>query len=177
MIKPTFSGVLGGFDGTATPKWQTVGRGDVAIVFLSDGDDTEVKVFQKGIIKLEEATNKSGREAANGKSLTQPTPKNLRIFRISGLMSGTAFVEVRRENALVERLEVMVTETIEFKVSFKFVSDNAGHFTKRDASTLNNLIEAANLHLLNNVNIKSQENYHYYQSYQYQSHYDNQDKE
>ena len=31
--------------------------------------------------------------------------------------------------------------------------------------------------VLNNVNIKSQENYYYYQSYQYQSHYDNQDKD
>jgi len=155
MIKPTFDGVLGGFDGRATPKWQTVGKGDIAVVFLNNGDDTEVEVVQTGIIKLEEATNDPVKKIVNGKTVTtNAAPKNLRIFRIKGLMPGNAFIEVRRERQLVERLEVLVTETIEFKMSFKFVSDTAGHSTKRDKSTLKDLIELANIELLNNVNIK-----------------------
>ena len=154
MIKPTFEGILGGFDGKATPKWQMVGKGDIAVVFLNDGDGTEVKVIQTGIIELEEATNDSARRILNGKPVTNSIPKNLRIFRIKGLMSGNTFIEVRREKQLVERLEVLVTETIQFKVSFKYVSDTAGHSTKRDKSTLNDLIAMANIELLNNVNIK-----------------------
>ena len=152
-MKPRFEGTIGGFDKLAVPKWQIIGKGDLAVVWLYDANDAEVKILAPGIAKLEEMTVGAQKDRF-GRLTPPPENINFRIFRLKGLMVGKTFVEVRKNGKLLERLEVQIVDLIEFTVTFNYVSDNAGHRTARNSADLDDIILSANLVLQNQAVIK-----------------------
>lgn len=154
MIKPTFSCSFGTFDENAHPPWLMMPNGELFMITLYNGDDTDVSIVSPAMAKLEEVLDATPRKQSNGTLKTPARIKNMRDFRLTGLMSGTTFIEARKDGRLLARLEVNVTEPIPFTVTFNYVSDNAGHRTTRDISTLDDLIIKANFYLTSSANIK-----------------------
>lgn len=137
-----------GFDGSCTPSFQMIPHGDIRSVWLYDSDGMDVKSVVPGIVGIEE--------------LASPT-KNLRIFKLKGLMAGRTFVEVRKNSTLMTRLEAVVAPEMTFTASFNYVSDrenipNKGwttrHKTVRDKDHLDDMIEAANKIFVNQINVR-----------------------
>lgn len=140
-----------GFDGSATPPFQMIPHGDIRSVWLYDADSMSVKSIVPGVVEIEEVP-------------TPPTAvKNLRIFKIKGLMIGRTFIEVRKNSMLKARLEVVVTSLLTFTVTFNYLSDRIRngngswtplHKTNRNKAHLDEMIEFANYVFIRQANIK-----------------------
>lgn len=153
-MKPRFEGTTGGFDKISRPNWQMILKGELAVVWLYDAPDAEVKILSPSIAQLEEIpvgaqVNKLGNVISQ-----TPAKRNFRIFRLKGLMTGSTYVEVKEKGRHLERLEIQVLDLITFTVTFNYVSDNAGHHTTRNISDLDYIVDMANIALQDNAAIK-----------------------
>lgn len=154
-MRPTFEGVLGGFDTKASPKWQIIGNGEVAVVWLNNGAGTDVTVRLPGIIKIEETIRKAATPPSSGSLTKLPAVTNdFRIFKLTGTMVGNTFIDVRKNGKLLEQLEVCVADILPIAVTFNYVSDNATHSTKRDKKALDIMILGTNNILMQEASLK-----------------------
>jgi len=105
---------LDGYDAGPVPDWQMAPVGFTKVVRLIGGAGLDVSVTPSGFATVAEAFG--------------PVPKPMRLFHITGVKKGTAFLEAKDAGGTVRsRLELSVKDKKPVKVTFNFVFDSAGH--------------------------------------------------
>lgn len=135
-----------GFDSSATPEWLMIPLEDHKPIWLVDGAGLTVTSTAPGIASV----------VVEDK--TAPALPTWRVLTIRGNMAGRTFIEVRRGRELVKRLEVSVKPPITLKISFHFVSDEAGNTTKRTPQELDEMMFWLNQIYTPQTNITFQKN-------------------
>ncbi len=111
---------LYGFDDSVKPHWQMVPLSGEKKVYLANAEGMTVSAIDSKIIQISEI-------AENSNAL----PHKKRLFSIRGNSYGTTFVEVRKNNLLMTKLEVAVKKPKIVSLAFNFVSDKTGRKTKK----------------------------------------------
>lgn len=125
-----------GFDDSVVPNWLMVPLKGKNKVWL---------IGEEGLT----VTSTAPRIASVEVEFVDPIIKrsNENLLSVTGNAQGQAFIEVRKGNVLLGKLEVSVKSSISLNLSFHFVSDNAkpvNHTTNRTPSDLPELISVLN---------------------------------
>jgi hypothetical protein len=84
-----------------------------------------------------------------------PVLKPMRLFHITGVAAGTAFLEAKNSAGIVEaRLELAVKAKKTVKVAFNFLTDTSGHSTVRRHGSVDGWIATMNTIFLPQVNVE-----------------------
>ncbi len=135
-FNPPFSAYqhLYGFDDSVNPHWQMVPLSGEKYIYLSNAEGMTVQAVNSNIIQVSEST---------ADPIVQ-TPKK-RLLNIKGNSYGTTFLEVRKNNLLMTKLEVAVKKPKIVSLAFNFVSDKTGRTTDKNESYVIKWIEGLNL--------------------------------
>jgi len=132
---------LDGYDAGPVPDWQMAPVGFTKVVRLIGGAGLDVSVTPSGFATVAEAFG--------------PVPKPMRLFHITGVKKGTAFLEAKDAGGTVRsRLELSVKDKKPVKVTFNFVFDSAGHKTVRAHSSVDGWVSTMNSIFLPQVNVE-----------------------
>lgn len=119
-----------GFDRWASPRWQMVPVGGDRYLALRDGAGLTVTSNSTSVLTVTEIP--VARLPAGSRMSLQSSD---RIFKLHGASKGNARVQAKRGGRTIVELEVDTKNRKSVRLTFNFVRDNAGHFTRRNPSS------------------------------------------
>ncbi len=138
-----------GFDSDPTPRWQMVPLNGDRYVILRGGAGLTVTSLSPGIVTVSEIPL-----AQLPTENRRPQQPGDRFFKLHGVSKGNARIRASQGATSVVELEVDTKNKKTVSVTFNFVSDNAGHKTRRNTSQTRNWLWMINLIYKNQANIE-----------------------
>lgn len=143
-----------GFDNSVVPNWIIIPLKGKNKVWIIGEEGLTVKSTAPGVAAVEI-------------EYVDPIIKrsNENLLSISGNAPGRAFIEVRKGNVLLGKLEVSVRSPVALNVSFHFVSDNAkplNHTTNRKPEELSEMVSILNSIYVPQTNISFKLKNHFF---------------
>ena len=133
---------LYGFDDSVKPHWQMVPLSGEKKVYLANAEGMTVSAIDSKIIQISEI-------AENSNALSHKK----RLFSIRGNSYGTTFLEVRKNNLPMTKLEVAVKKPKIVSLAFNFVSDKKDRTTRRNLSDVGEWMKQLNKLYTSQANI------------------------